>query len=186
MKFATLSVAAGRCLGREVVNSHASASRASMAWIVVGLMSLGAWHHDALGAEPAAPGPGFVVRHARVIDGSTVRADTDVLVSGGRIVAVGSNLAVPEGTAIVDGHGRSLLPGLIDAHVHAYGSAQRDAIRFGVTTELDMFSDWHQIAAAVTQRQSLAPTAQADLWSAGTLATVPHGHGTNTASRSRR
>jgi hypothetical protein len=87
-------------------------------------------------------------------------------------------MTAPAGVTVVEGSGRTLLPGLIDAHTHSWGSARRDALRFGVTTELDMFSDWHQIAAARRERESLAPTAIADLWSAGTLATVPHGHGT--------
>ena len=131
---------------------------------------------DARGAEPSPPS--FVVRDARVFDGTRVIDATDVVVRDGRIVAVGRNLAVPAGTTTIDGHGRTLLPGLIDAHTHSFLTARRDAIRFGVTTELDMFGDWRQIAEARKTRESFAPTAVADLWSAGTLATVPRGHGT--------
>ena len=46
------------------------------------------------------------------------------------------------------------------------------------TTELEMFGDPRALPAAKAQRESLAPAAVADLWSAGTLATVPRGHGT--------
>jgi hypothetical protein len=108
----------------------------------------------------------FFVRDVRVFDGD------------GLIARVGRHLTAPAGVTVVEGAGRTLLPGLIDAHTHSWGNARRDAVRFGVTTELDMFSDWHQIAAARRERESLAPAAVADLWSAGTLATVPHGHGT--------
>ncbi len=127
--------------------------------------------------DATMPSGSFVIRDARVFDGVRVIDATDVVVRDGRIAQVGRGLA-PAGIPVVDGHGRTLLPGLIDAHVHVYGSARRDAIRFGVTTELDMFSDWHQIADAKVARASLAPTPVADLWSSGTLATVPHGHGT--------
>src|SRR5262249_26264434 len=49
---------------------------------------------------------------------------------------------------------------------------------FGVTTELDMFTDYH-MAAAIRKQQAegKAPTT-ADLFSAGTLVTAPRGHGT--------
>ena len=43
-----------------------------------------------------------------------------VLVEGNRIVAVGSRdeLTVPDGAEVVDARGMTILPGLIDAHVH--------------------------------------------------------------------
>jgi dihydroorotase-like cyclic amidohydrolase len=41
---------------------------------------------------------------------------------------------------VVDGVGATLLPGLIDSHVHAMRAANLTrALAFGVTTELDMF-----------------------------------------------
>ncbi len=119
----------------------------------------------------------FVVRDVRVFDGKRVIPRTDVVVRGGRIESVGGK-AKADGLAVVDGTGRTLIPGLIDAHTHTYGAAQKDALRFGVTTELDMFTDWHLLEAARRQRASLERTDRADLWSAGTLATAPHGHGT--------
>ena len=43
-----------------------------------------------------------------------------VLIRGDRIVAIGSTseISVPDGTLVIDGNGRYLLPGLTDAHVH--------------------------------------------------------------------
>ena len=120
----------------------------------------------------------FAVRQVRVFDGERLLPRTDVLVLDGRISAVGRNLAIPAGVQIIDGGTRTLLPGFIDAHTHSFGNARRDALRFGVTTELEMFGDWRALAAAKQQRESLAPAAMADLWSAGTLATAPGGHGT--------
>src|SRR5690606_24309643 len=80
------------------------------------------------------------------------------------------------GFRVYDGRGRTLLPGLIDAHVHADDELRHDAPRFGVTTELDMFGDPGRIAAAKRQRRSLRRTTRADLWSAGVGVTVPGGH----------
>lgn len=55
----------------------------------------------------------------RLFDGRTVREAAGVLVSDGRIERVGSATgAVPEGARSVDLAGGTLMPGLIDAHVH--------------------------------------------------------------------
>ncbi|MEO8001580.1 MAG: CIA30 family protein [Arenimonas sp.] len=124
------------------------------------------------------PGNSFVVTNVRVFDGEKTIDKTSVLVQQGMIAAIGSDIKIPKDMPTYDGAGKTLIPGLIDSHTHTYGDAQKDALRFGVTTEMDMFTDWHQLAAAKKQRESYARTDLADLWSAGTLATVPGGHGT--------
>lgn len=129
------------------------------------------------GDAPPVATNAFVVRDVRVFDGTRTINATDVVVRDGRIAAIGRG-AKAEGLPVVDGHGRTLLPGLIDAHTHTYGAASQDALRFGVTTELDMFTDWHLLADAKRRRMSFAKTDRADLFSAGTLATAPGGHGT--------
>ncbi|HEY1991307.1 MAG TPA: CIA30 family protein [Gammaproteobacteria bacterium] len=120
----------------------------------------------------------FTIRHVRVFDGERVLPDADVVVQDGLIKTVGKDATIPAGMQVLDGNGKTLLPGLIDAHVHTYGPSRQDALRYGVTTELDMFTDWHLLADAERERRNLAQTDLADLWSAGTLATVAHGHGT--------
>ena len=41
-----------------------------------------------------------------------------VLVDGGKIVAVGANVTIPEGAEIIDATGKWVTPGLIDCHTH--------------------------------------------------------------------
>jgi len=62
----------------------------------------------------------LLIEHARVWEatGGAPREDTDVLVQGDRIVAIGSGLTPPEGAHVIDGRGATLLPGLVDSHVH--------------------------------------------------------------------
>src|SRR5262245_24321886 len=74
----------------------------------------------------------------RVFDGTKVIPETDVLIEGGKIKGIGASL--PAGNArVVDGTGKTLLPGLIDGHVHVHGAETLEqALVFGVTTELDM------------------------------------------------
>jgi imidazolonepropionase-like amidohydrolase len=79
----------------------------------------------ALAARPAGaadPKPTLALVGGQVIDGyegPPIR-DGVVLIAGDRIVAVGprSEVAVPPGTPVVDTDGMSVLPGLMDMHVH--------------------------------------------------------------------
>jgi imidazolonepropionase-like amidohydrolase len=120
----------------------------------------------------------FVIRSARVFDGDKFLAVTDVSVENGVIKAVGKNLKVAAGTKEVAASGDTLLPGLIDSHTHTWANALQQALIFGVTTELDMFSD-PKFDADVRKREAAAQNLNAaDLRSSGTLVTVAKGHGT--------
>jgi imidazolonepropionase-like amidohydrolase len=70
----------------------------------------------------AQPVHGIVLRAARVLDVETGRllAPGEVLVEGERISAIGATVAHPAGAQILDLGDRTLLPGLIDAHVHLF------------------------------------------------------------------
>ncbi|WP_376691706.1 amidohydrolase family protein [Wenzhouxiangella sp. EGI_FJ10409] len=118
------------------------------------------------------------ITNVRLFDGEQVIENATLLIADGRIAQAGRNVPVPEAAAVVDGTGKTILPGLIDAHVHAYGSARNDALRMGVTTLLDMFRAPTDQSLVIQQRESLQPTDQADLFSAGYLATAEGGHGT--------
>jgi imidazolonepropionase-like amidohydrolase len=80
----------------------------------------------AVAPPPRAPS-GFAIVGATVLDGTgqPARPDSVVVVEGDRIKAVGSRAEVPlaKGLRIVDGRGRWLMPGLVDAHVHFFQSA---------------------------------------------------------------
>ena len=148
--------------------------------VLVALAMLGAIDAP---AQRATPARAILFRRVRVFDGHGVIPSTDVLVRAGAIGRIGPGQKAPAGAEVVDGRGKTLLPGFIDAHAHAYGTVLQDAIVFGVTTELDMFTD-HEFARAVRAREAKgeAPGA-ADLRSAGTLVTAPGGHGTEYGMR---
>ena len=73
----------------------------------------------------SAPAPEVLIRDVRVFDGvgPALSAPTDVLVRGNTIARLGPNLAVAEGGRVIEGRGRTLMPGLIDVHVHMTFSA---------------------------------------------------------------
>jgi len=117
----------------------------------------------------------LLFRNARVFDGTRVIDATDVLVRDGKIAAIGKRLT---GANVIDATGKTLLPGLIDAHTHAYGDALEQALIFGVTTELDQFTDARMAQAMRDEQKAGNVSSRADLFSAGTLVTAPGGHGT--------
>jgi len=123
-------------------------------------------------------GNSFVIRNARVFDGRRVFQQADVWVESGKIKAVGKSLNVPSNVKAIDATGETLLPGLIDSHTHAWGTALKEAEIFGVTTELDMFTDVKYMQQTKKAQADGKDLDQADLRSAGTLATAPGGHGT--------
>lgn len=150
----------------------------SLAPIVLALLAATALVLALPTPEPDAASTGFAVVGVRVFDGREFRDSVDVLVRDGRIAAVGPALDLPDDLASIDGRGQTLLPGLIDAHVHTFGQAQSDALRFGVTTLLDMFTAPTMLPEARRQRERIDQAAPADLYSAGMLATAGGGHGT--------
>ncbi len=129
-------------------------------------------------ADTSVPDDSFAIRGVRVFDGDAVTESANVVVRGGRIVAVGEGADIPADVPGIDGAGKTLLPGLIDAHVHAWGDAQRDMARFGVTSALDLHGVSGRLPALREQRESLANGTQADLWAAGYAITASGGHGT--------
>ncbi|HEV7502131.1 MAG TPA: amidohydrolase, partial [Vicinamibacteria bacterium] len=119
-----------------------------------------------------------MVRHARVFDGRRSTPDQDVWVEGGRIRAVGHRLRTPPGTTEIDATGDMLLPGLIDAHTHDWGDSTKQALAFGVTTELNMAGPPAFVAERKRAEAEGKAFDSADLLSAGNVVTPPKGHGT--------
>lgn len=60
------------------------------------------------------------IRAGRLIDpeSATATANAVILVEGGKIRAVGTNVAVPAGAEVIDLGALTVLPGLVDAHNH--------------------------------------------------------------------
>src|ERR1700757_1759486 len=75
-----------------------------------------------LGQAPA-PSPNPIVLHAaRLLDikqGKLIKPG-EVLIQGDRIVEVGSTVKHPAGAEVIDLGDRTLMPGLIDAHIHLF------------------------------------------------------------------
>lgn len=105
----------------------------------------------------AAEGPAdTVVLNARIVtvDSAFSMAEA-AAIRNGRFIAVGGNvevraLAGPQ-TRVIDAGGRTVIPGLIDSHVHATGVAEGEAVqRFESLTSVAAIQQWLRAQAART------------------------------------
>ncbi len=77
----------------------------------------------------------------RIIDGTGRPAieDATLVIRNGRIEAVGRRVKVPAGANRIDAKGRTIIPGLINAHGHVNDAAQLGVyLRDGITTVLSL------------------------------------------------
>lgn len=145
----------------------------------------------------AAQGPTEVLfREVRVFDGQADRltAPTSVLVRGNRIAAIGEAAVAAPGATVVEGAGRTLMPGLIDAHWHTIlirptpeqaifgdigytslvaGAEARATLMRGFTSVRDMGGPSFGLKQAIDRGVVEGPR----IWPSGAMITVTSGHG---------
>jgi imidazolonepropionase-like amidohydrolase len=116
-----------------------------------------------------------MIRDVRVFDGERVYEHRNVLVDKGTISRIGGTKLQVSQAEIVDGRGRTLLPGLFDAHLHIPqnpDAALHQLASFGVTTVLDMFGGGEKLKAK-KRIMSEDPPDMADARASGFGATAP-------------
>ncbi|KAJ4991605.1 amidohydrolase [Stagonosporopsis vannaccii] len=120
----------------------------------------------------------FIIRDARIFTGESTIDEGFVLVDDGKIKAVGSMANVPQLDSSVKVYSKpnhTLLPGLIDCHIHADRAdpeALPQALRFGVTTVLDMHNELPNVLKLKKQTQEPDTAAYK---TAGQAATIENG-----------
>lgn len=70
-------------------------------------------------APKTRTGGNVLIRNATILPvvGPTI-TNGSILIRGGKIAAIGTDVAAPEGVAVVDAAGRYVMPGIIDPHSH--------------------------------------------------------------------
>ncbi|SDY67665.1 amidohydrolase family protein [Herbiconiux ginsengi] len=105
----------------------------------------------------------------------------DVLVIGNEIAAVGTALAVPEGTFEIDAAGGILMPGMIDTHRHMWQTAMRG---YGADWTLTQYFVWYYLEYGQHFRPEDIYAGNAlsalDAIDAGVTTTVDWSHGLRT------
>lgn len=117
----------------------------------------------------------FLITDVRIFDGKTTIAETgSVLVEQGKIAQISTSPISYNGTTYSK-PGHTLLPGLIDAHIHANNgntTALPQSLRFGVTTVCDMHNEYFNIQKL---RKQIESGDCADLKTTSYAATIENG-----------
>jgi imidazolonepropionase-like amidohydrolase len=146
----------------------------------------------------AAQAPAEVLfRNVRVFDGKSdhLTDPTSVLVKGNQIAAIGPDaVTATPGAAVIEGEGRTLMPGLIDAHWHTIlirptpeqaihgdvgftnllaGVEARATLMRGFTTVRDLGGPSFGLKQAIDRGVVEGPR----IWPSGAMITVTSGHG---------
>ncbi|MFF7717728.1 amidohydrolase family protein [Streptomyces sp. NPDC007988] len=110
--------------------------RSALAGAAAGVAAAGGFLATTAVARPEAPqttpsfaaGRPVVIRNATVVTGDpklgTLR-NSDVLVVGQTVRAVGRSLSAPADAAVIDGRGAIVMPGMIDTHRHMWQTVLR-------------------------------------------------------------
>ncbi|HVJ01191.1 MAG TPA: amidohydrolase family protein [Sphingomonas sp.] len=150
-----------------------------------------------LRAQQAAEPQATLFQNVRIFDGksATLSPPSSVLVRGNRIerISTGPITAGPD-TRVIDGAGRTLMPGLIDAHWHAMlirptpaeamggnlgyfnliaGDEARDTLMRGFTTVRDVGGPAFGLKQAIDDGTLAGPR----IYPSGAMITVTSGHG---------
>jgi imidazolonepropionase-like amidohydrolase len=133
---------------------------------LVALLALGCGTGHVRTAEPMAPmeqGLAFVDVSIVPMDADHVLEHKTVLIRGDRIAAFGpaASTPIPDGATRIDGHGKWLMPGLVDMHVHLDDADDGTLyVANGVTTIRNMWGTPQTLAtrADYAAGRALGPT----------------------------
>ena len=166
---------------------------------LLGLCQAGQAQEAPDASSPTPSGDAVTIfRNVRVFDGknTALSGPTNVLVRGNRIERISSESIPTDGSAtaiLIDGGGRTLMPGLIDAHWHAMlvrvtpaqslgdvgynnlvaGAEATDTLMRGFTTVRDMGGPVFGLKAAIDEGVLPGPR----IYPSGAVITVTSGHG---------
>lgn len=92
----------------------------------------------------------IAITNVHVFDGTELSKQRTVVIENGRISSLRT------GEIVIDGQGGTLLPGLIDSHIHVLGVEDlQQAAHWGVTTMLDMATHPHGLVDSLRNRPGL-------------------------------
>ena len=143
----------------------------------------------------AASAADVLFRNVRVFDGrsANLSAPTSVLVSGNKIARISGNIEAP-GAQVIDGQGKTLMPGLIDAHWHTtliratpaqltFGDVGFNNIQAGAEATATLMRGFTAVrdvggpSFGVKQAIDAGVVPGPRIWPSGAMITVTSGHG---------
>ena len=142
------------------------------------------------------PPAATLFRNVKVFDGRSERlsASTSVLVVGNKIAKIGADVTAPAHAVVIDAGGRTLMPGLIDAHWHSMlvrptpvealswdigyanlvaGEEAMETLMRGFTTVRDVGGPAFELKRAIDDGVVVGPR----IFPSGAMITITGGHG---------
>ena len=158
--------------------------------LIVFFLAFTAVNSAQLSNAQSAPEAGKAWVGARIIDG-TGRPPIEkatLFIRSGRIEAVGKHVKLPAGVVRIDASGKTIIPGLINAHGHVNNMSQLGVyLRDGITTVLSLGGD--KEFALRSQCASAAPGTVPHLYVAGPIqdsTAIPGAVAVTTPEQARR
>lgn len=117
---------------------------ATIAFVIVAAATVAAWRflvsRREVIPEVNLQGAPLAFVGVRIFDGQSMIPDQTVVVAGEKIFVVGhaTEVAVPQGARVIEGSGKTLLPGFIDSHVHIGFFDPKTVLAGGITTARDL------------------------------------------------
>ncbi|MFK7951601.1 MAG: amidohydrolase family protein [Ekhidna sp.] len=118
----------------------------------------------------------YIIENVQLFDGHVVYSETSLKIESGIITEIGNLSRNRDNLVVIDGTGKTIIPGLINSHVHAWIPYHlKNAMEGGVYAVLDMHGPAEQTKSL---RKYKLENGYAKFYSAGYAATVEGGHGT--------
>lgn len=111
--------------------------------VIAAAVGAGARPAQARAPSRIEPAHRTLIRNADVITLDPILGEltqTDVLLDGGRIAAIGKNLAV-DAAEVIDATGMILMPGMIDGHRHVWGGIDAGRVP-KISPRINTYQDW--------------------------------------------
>lgn len=120
----------------------------------------------------------IVIQNVKLFDGDKIISTATVLVQDDKVARIITTKTNFVGDNVINGDGQTLIPGLIDAHVHAWDIAHTStAAKAGVLTVLDQLNNQPN-SLKFLKGLGNSESPNSEFYSAGYAVTVPRGHGT--------
>lgn len=117
-----------------------------------------------------------VFQNVNLFDGESYQTNVNIILDGDSIAEITTKNDWPGTSLVIDGQGKTILPPLLNAHVHAWEKDNlKEALHSGVFALFDMHTTDE---SANTLRQYRDSLNYAYYFASGPGATVPGGHGT--------
>lgn len=120
----------------------------------------------------------LVIQNVKLFNGDSVLEQSTVLIKDGLVEKIISDKTSFTGDNVISAEGKTLIPGLVNAHTHAYTKNELwEAARAGVLTVISLGHSRPKLADSL-RILSIVNDTIAYFHSAGNTVTVPNGHGT--------